>query len=125
CLISPTPLPIAPHSSPTRRSSDLTRETRPPTFRDVLRQVDDEIHRLSKRVFEVAIEVVPVQVVLRNRDQSGVPPPPRCLPTERPVRLPRCEGEEGVALIAARLVRLRGHEDPHGCEKDCAAKVFP
>src|SRR3989441_1139194 len=103
----------------------MTRRARPPTFRDMLRQVDDETRGLSKCAFEVAIQVLPVQVVLGYRDQPGTPPPPRRLSAERPVRLPRCEGEEGVTLIAARLVSFGGHQDPHGRGKECAPKVFP
>ena len=38
---------------------------------------------------------------------------------------PALEGEEGVTLIAARLVSFGGHEDPHGRGKECAPKVFP
>src|SRR3989449_6210114 len=110
---------------PARVADWMNREARPPTFRDMLRQVDDEIRGLSKRAFEVAIQVVAVEVVLGNRDQPGIPPPPRRLSAERPVRLPRCEGEEGVTLIAARLVSFGGHEDPHGRGKECAPKVFP
>src|SRR5256885_13135913 len=103
----------------------MNREHRPPTFQDMLRRVDDEIRGVSKRPLEVAIQVVAVEVVLGNRDQPGIPPPPRRLSAERPVRLPRCEGEEGVTLIAARLVSFGGHEDPHGRGKGCAPKVFP
>src|SRR2546428_8045669 len=110
---------------PARVADRMNREARPPTFRDMLRQVDDEIRGLSKRAFEVAIQVVAVEVVLGNRDQPGIPPPPRRLSAERPVRLPRCEGEEGVTLIAARLVSFGGHQDPHGRGKECAPKGFP
>src|SRR3989454_402636 len=99
---------------PARVADRMNREARPPTFRDMLRQVDDEIRGLSKRAFEVAIQVVAVEVVLGNRDQPGIPPPPRRLSAERPVRLPRCEGEEGVTLIAARLGSFGRQQTPIG-----------
>jgi len=80
----------------------------------MLRQIDDEVDRVSERAFEVPIQVIAIQVVLGDRREDRVPPPPRCLSGERNVRLPRSQGEERVALVAARFVRLGSHEAPHG-----------
>src|SRR5207249_847098 len=59
-------------------------------------------------------QVVPIQVVFGDRHEDGVPPPPRRPSTERHL-LPGGQCQERVALVAARLVRLGGHEEPHGC----------
>src|SRR2546422_689510 len=98
----------------TRIADRVDSQTRPATLRAMLRQIDDEVDGPSERPFEVPIQMVAIQVVLGNRHEDHVPPPPGCPSTERNVRLPGGQRQERVPLVAARLVRLRGHEAPHG-----------
>src|SRR5256885_14453402 len=62
----------------------------------------------------LAGRVVSILVWYGDRRGGGGPPPPRGPSTERHL-LPGGQCQERVALVAARLVRLGGHEEPHGC----------
>ena len=86
----------------------------PPALGDMLRQIHDDLGALPEGRLEVPVQVVPIQVVFGDRHEDSVPPPPRRPSTERHL-LPGGQCQERVPLVAARLVRLGGHEEPHGC----------
>src|SRR5205814_6460492 len=69
--------------------------------------------------FEIAVEVVALQVGVGHRDENHVSQARRRATAERFSPRARAEAEELLLLVDAGLVSLRGHEEPHAVREEC------
>src|SRR5256886_11670919 len=91
----------------------MDREARTTALGPMFRQVYNEVDLLFERGFEIAVQVVPVQVDLRNREEDHVSDSPRFPAAEWFLPRPRGEAEELLPLPKTRLASLRRSEEPH------------
>src|SRR2546430_13171594 len=91
----------------------MDREARTTALGPMFRQVYNEVDLLVERRFEIAVQVVPVQVDLRNREEDHVSDSPRFPAAEWFLPRQWDEAEVLLSLQKTRLDALRGYEAPH------------
>src|SRR6266540_1435737 len=91
----------------------MDREARAFALGLVLREVHDEIGGLSERAFEIAVEVIAVEMRPIDCCEYEVAKPPRGPSFERRFSAPRRCLEKGLPLASACLVGVGRHQKSH------------
>src|SRR5947199_1989839 len=95
-----------------RISDRVHREARTTALGPVFGQVHDEVDPLVEGGFEIAVEVVAVQVEFGDRDENHVPQAPRRPTAERFIPRRRARAPEPLLLEDPRLLPPRAREEP-------------